>query len=182
MRDIRYLHELVEEVKRDMDRVHVPYNNDCPIKLNNRLNRSLGRCLYEQNWLGERHSYAIEIQTLYLQYGTEKELMNTICHELIHSANECAYSGHTGNWKKYTETMREYYPNKYNIRRTTIVSNQYANAKKEKQKISSYKYEAYCPKCGRTWKRKSKCRLITNPHRWRCKKCMVNLESRKLEE
>ena len=32
-----FLYELVEEVKKDMDQAHVPYNDECPIKLNNRL-------------------------------------------------------------------------------------------------------------------------------------------------
>ena len=173
-----YLYELVEEVKRDMDEVWIPYNDECPIKLNNRLSRTLGRCRYKRDYLGERYPYVIEIQTLYLEHGIEKEIKSTICHELIHSASDCLFSGHTGNWKRYAEIMEKCYPNKYIIKRTTTVSNQYANAAKEKQKVSVYKYEAYCPKCGATWKRKSKCELITNPHRWRCRRCGVNLESR----
>lgn len=176
-----FLYELVEKVKKDMDQAHVPYNDECPIKLNDRLSRALGRCRYKRNYLDERRPYVIEIQTLYLEHGTEQELMSTICHELIHSASDCVYSGHTGNWKRYAEIMEKCYPNKYIIKRLTTVGNQYANAKKEKQKDSSYKYEAYCPKCGASWKRKSKCRLIEFPMLYKCGECKVNLESRKLE-
>lgn len=174
-----FLYELVEEVKKDMDQAHVPYNDECPIKLNNRLSRSLGRCRYKIDGNGIKYAYVIEIQKLYFQYAEEQELKDTICHELIHSAADCVYSGHTGSWKRYAELMEKNSKGKYTIERTSSSSEQYREAFYASKK-ASFKYEVYCPECGTIWRRRKKSKLIEFPYLFACGGCGTKLKSRKI--
>ncbi len=99
MRSICELDRLIKEVKFDMEAIGVPFNEECPIELNNKLSRALGRCKYRRDWNGSMYAYVIEINEMYFESATDNELKSTICHELIHSAKRCVNCGHKGFWK-----------------------------------------------------------------------------------
>ncbi len=176
MRSICELDRLIKEVKFDMEAIGVPFNEECPIELNNKLSRALGRCKYRRDWNGSMYAYVIEINEMYFESATDNELKSTICHELIHSAKRCVNCGHKGFWKRYSERMEVNYPDKYIIKRTTY-SKQYTEALRKK-KENSYKYEVYCPKCGATCRRKSKCKLVQHPEYYSCGRCNTDLKVR----
>lgn len=176
MRTIDELNKLIEEVKLDMINAGVPFNDNCPISLNRRLSRALGKCKYKKNLTGHVYAFSIEINELYFECAKENDLKNTICHELIHSAPECVYCRHRGLWKEYCKVMEDNYPNKYIIRRTTY-SKEYVEELRKKE-VNPYKYEVYCPKCGATWRRKSKCKLIQHPNYYSCGRCNTDLKVR----
>lgn len=176
MRNVCELNRLIEEVKVDMKLADIPFNNNCPIELNSRLSRALGRCKYRRGWDGCRHAYVIEINEMYFENATDNELKSTICHELIHSAKQCVGCGHRGLWKRYSERMEVNYPDKYIIKRTRY-SKQYTEALRNKRE-NLYKYEVYCPECGATWRRKTKCKLVQHPNYYKCGRCNTDLRVR----
>lgn len=178
MRSVCELDRLIKEVKFDMEVVGVSFNEECPIKLNNKLSRALGRCKYRRDWNGSMYAYVIEINEMYFESATDNELKSTICHELIHSCDKCINTQchHKGLWKVYARRMEVNYPNKYLIKRITC-SKQYNEALRKK-KENSYKYEVYCPKCGATWRRKSKCKLVQHPNYYSCGRCNADLKVR----
>lgn len=180
MREVSDLDRLVEEVKVDMEVAGIPFDDDCHIKLNSRLSRALGKCKYRRSWDGSMCAYVIEINKMYFENATDNELKSTICHELIHSAKQCIGCGHKGLWKRYTERMEENYPDKYIIKRTTY-SEQYVETLRKK-KENLYKYEVYCPECGTTWRRKTKCKLVQHPNYYSCGKCNTSLKVRVVGE
>lgn len=48
----------------------------------------------------------------------------------------------------------------------------------EKKQENLYKYEVYCPVCGATWRRKSKCKLVRDSDLYYCKRCDAVLKVR----
>lgn len=54
-----------------------------PVKINNRLSRSLGRFVYNAR---EELPVSIEFAGFYLENGTEEQIISTIKHECIHYA------------------------------------------------------------------------------------------------
>lgn len=47
---------------------------------------------------------------------------------------------------------------------------------------SDYKYEIYCPKCGRVfWRYYRKCMNVDYPEFYKCRQCQENLKSRKIQ-
>ena len=157
-RNAACLLQLTKEVKEDMRKYHIPYV-DMEFQLNSRLSSSLGRCIYKN-----KKVIRLELQTYFFLHGNESDIRNTICHELIHSSTLC---GHTGLWAQYAHQMNQH---GYDIHRTSSIQ----------LHPQVYKYEAYCPICGQSWKRKTKSELIVHPQKWRCRQCRVPLKSRKL--
>lgn len=58
-------------------------NIDIPIKINNRLKRSMGRLIINGM---SRHPESIELAGFLLEYGTNSVIVDTLKHELIHYA------------------------------------------------------------------------------------------------
>lgn len=48
----------------------------------------------------------------------------------------------------------------------------------DRKQESLYKYEVYCPVCGATWKRKTRCKLVRDSDLFYCKRCEVELKVR----
>ena len=155
-RNQEYLKHLTEIVKADMEKYHVPYV-DVDFFLNPRLSSSLGRCIYK-----EKTVVRLELQSKFFLLGNESDIKNTICHELIHSSTLC---GHTGLWLQYAKIMNKH---GYDIHRTSRVDIH----------PQIYKYEVYCPKCGKTWKRKTLSKAVKFPYTYQCPVCKIPLKSR----
>lgn len=112
------LQKTVDEVKKDMDEVGVPYNPDIPIFISERYSRALGKCYY-QTRDNKRIATKIGISKEIIDYGDWDLIRNVICHELIHSADDCVYCYHGGVWKVYADKMNRY--KNYHISRITHV-------------------------------------------------------------
>lgn len=112
------LEKTANEVKKDMDELGIPYNHDVPIFISERYSRALGKCYYQMKD-NKRVAYKIGISKELVDYGDADLLRNTICHELIHSADDCVYGGHGGMWKVYADKMNRY--KNYHISRITHV-------------------------------------------------------------
>ena len=160
------LDQLVKEVKQDMKKWNVPYTN-IPITLNSRLSKSLGRCKFKNG-----QAYEIDIQKQYFLTGNREDVKNTICHELIHSAKECATCKHKGMWAHYANIMNKH---GYNIQ---IFSNPEYEHKKTMTDL--FYFEVYCPKCKKSTIRKRASKMVEHPELWMCANCHVPLKSRRV--
>lgn len=59
-----------------------------------------------------------------------------------------------------------------------MTQRQLAELSGESKQESLYKYEVYCPVCGATWKRKTRCKLVRDSDLFYCKRCEVELKVR----
>lgn len=98
--------------------------------------------------------------------------INTICHELAHIASP-RRSGHNQIWKQNFRKLGI----PFGLDRFERCSgSEEIGLEIPKQ----YKYEAYCPKCGSSWKRQKRTELIQNPEHYTCGKCNTELKSRNI--
>ena len=112
----------------------------------------------------------VGLNEVYLQDPTKA--VNTICHELAHIASP-RREHHGYVWKSNFEKLGVRFGLQTFER---CSSSEYVGLEMPKQ----YKYEAYCPRCGTSWKRQKMVRLIQVPERYRCPTCAVGLKSRKI--
>lgn len=114
----------------------------------------------------------VGLNMVYLQ--DVNKAINTICHELAHVSNTLSGgSGHDYAWKlKFEKLGRQFELSRF----------ERCSSADEigLQMPKNYKYEAYCPKCGRSWKRQKMVRLIQHPEFYRCTNCHSELKSRKI--
>ena len=112
----------------------------------------------------------IGLNAVYLQDPTKA--ISTICHELAHIASP--KKEHHGNvWKRNFAKIGVYFGLD---RFERCSSSKDVGLEIPKQ----YKYEAYCPHCGSSWKRQKMVKLIQEPERYRCPTCQVGLKSRNI--
>lgn len=111
--------------------VHIPVGID----INNRLSRSLGRCIRK------RGVYRIEANLTFLKIAAPQNVHNMIMHECIHCVEGCF--NHGAKWKSVAAKVMNLYP-QYNISRCTYNKN-YNEVRME---FSLYKYEIICENCG----------------------------------
>ena len=119
----------------------------------------------------EKYGYKpyVGLNGVYLQ--DPAKAINTICHELAHIASP--RGEHHGNvWRNNFANIGVYFGLNHFER---CSSSKYIGLEIPKQ----YKYEAYCPKCGMSWKRQKLVRLIQEPGKYCCPTCKVGLKSRK---
>ena len=125
----------------------------------------LGRC---RNHGGNR--YTIYLNKHHVDISEEKDILNTVMHELIHSLDNCMC--HTGRWKSVANIVNRAYG--YNITRTESDDEAY-NAYYTATKLQRAKYEIKCNCCGATamYQRKSKAVTDISQHRgtYYCNKC-----------
>lgn len=152
---MRDLQKLVEEVKSDMKKTGVPYNNNFSVCLRDK-GSSNGMCYYDL----ER----IDINKGLFEYGDIKGVKTTICHELIHSA--------LGYDEKHGKLFRHYARRMGKLGYDIHTTNHY-----EWDRRKAYKYVLYCPNCGLQWGYKTKCDRIKNPGKYMCARCFSNLKS-----
>lgn len=151
---MRDLQKLVEEVKSDMKKMGVPYNNNFSVCLKTMGDN--GMCYHDL----ER----IDINKGLFEYGDIKDVKTVICHELIHSA--LGFDEHHGNvFQCYARRMDE-------LGYTIHTKNHY---KWDRRK--AFKYVLYCPNCGLQWGYKTKCNRIKNPYLYKCGRCDTTLKS-----
>lgn len=111
----------------------------------------------------------VGLNEIYLQEPTKA--VCTICHEIAHIANPRA--NHNKVWKRAFEKLGTCFGLECFERCST---SEQVGLKLPKH----YKYEAYCPKCGASWKREKMGKLIQKPERYTCPHCGSSLKSREL--
>jgi len=100
--------------------------------------RRLGQCVEKRY---------INISRWLLEIGTDKEIKNTIIHEILHTFDDTI--GHGIVWQRYARLVNNY--GVYNIKTTANIHNIMNNnniSSDEEKAILGYKYEITCKKCG----------------------------------
>ena len=152
---MRDLQKLVEEVKSDMKKMGVPYNDNFSVCLRDKGSNN-GMCYHDL----ER----IDINKGLFEYGDIKNVKTVICHELIHSA--LGFNEHHGDVFQYCSRRMD------ELGYTIHTRDHF-----EWDRRKAYKYVLYCPNCGLQWGYKTKCDRIKNPSKYMCPRCFSDLKS-----
>lgn len=104
--------------------------------------------------LRKNDEYTIKISEIAFQLG-EKEVINTLIHELLHTVEGCFNHGY--KWQNYAYKINRLY--NLNIARTSSG---------EGLQID-YKYEIQCQECKNIIGRHKKSKVIEQPENYRCK-------------
>ena len=147
------LAKAIQEVKEQGIK---PGNIDPTLYVSNAA-KEFGRCTHTGS------NFEIRISK-YIMNNPEKDLMQTIVHEVLHSVAGCM--NHGPQWKKVADIMNE--AKGYNISRLTSISA--ANLTKEHQAVLT-KYVVACTDCGNKIYRQRKSKLINYPELYTCGAC-----------
>lgn len=140
------LMRLSKECINELDSIsEIPTIHDYSIsfEINYKAKKRLGQCVNEG--LNYR---TINISSWLLEHFSDKDIKNTIMHELLHCYKEC--KGHDYMWQKYAGICNKKLG--YHITRLANVkemcNNNGINAE-EYIEMKGYKYEITCKKCGK---------------------------------
>ena len=136
------------------------------VVINNRAQKRLGACRKTVDLSG-RESYTIEISGIALKCG-EKEIMEIIIHELLHTCPECL--NHGKKWKEYASKVHKM--TGYRITSTASYENLGIDVPETSPRTV---YRIKCRNCGYIYVRKKICPLVKNPGKYRCGKCGSSL-------
>lgn len=166
------LQKLARSIVSDMRSLGLNPGRISCIGYNNRLTRTAGRCISKR--IADT-DYVIEISALLK--GKPDALRDVMCHELIHTCPGCNNHG-----KQFQAAARIMSWKDYDV--TTTFSPQRAEEEQidlPPVRSQPYKYAAVCQSCGKIFKRKRICRLITHPEDYRCQ-CGGKLKAYKYSE
>ena len=152
------LAKAIQEVKEQGIK---PGNIDPTLYVSNAA-KEFGRCTHTGS------NFEIRISK-YIMNNPEKDLMQTIVHEVLHSVPGCM--NHGAQWKKAAEIMNK--AKGYDISRLTSTSA--ANLTKEHQAVLT-RYVVACADCGNEIYRQRKSKLINYPELYTCGVCGGELE------
>lgn len=146
------LQSIYKYVKRDFDRLNIPYTRDVPIVINSRAKRRQGCCKKKDG------KFIIEISEFVLDYPVD-EIKNVVAHEIIHTCYGCF--NHQKRFKAYGEKLKAL---SYKVTTT------YKGEEKTPAELDA-RYMAVCQGCGEVIYRIKRSPLITHPQKYRCAKC-----------
>ena len=140
-------------------------NNNYQIQLNNRYKAVLGSLEYSNE---NKHNFTIQLNKLYCDNCAEKEILNTIMHEVIHSLKGCM--NHGPKWKQIANKINDLYG--YTVSRTAS----YSDYTKVYEKYRNNKYLLVCNNCKYEWhyKKQTKLRKLLiskKPYFYTCPYC-----------
>lgn len=133
-----------------LDAIGIKYGNVTSVTVNNKLRRAWGRCIIHIANYNEPAQFTIEISRELVDTDSSDDgLMNTMLHELLHSA---AWAHHHGGlWLEYAEKVRKAYG--YNIKQYSSEEDmgmtEYMKQKRAEETAAriSKRYQVYCPEC-----------------------------------
>lgn len=114
-------------------------------KLNKRIDYTISNAKSRLGQCCEKKH--INISKWLLEVGTDKEIKNTIIHELLHTFDDTI--GHKEKWKMYARKVNSY--GVYNITRTTSISKIMKHNgvdEEEMHDMLNQRYEITCLGCG----------------------------------
>ena len=106
---------------------------DINYTINYRAKKRFGQCCGKKD---------INISSWLLEIGTDKDIKNTIIHEILHTFEDTV--GHKEKWKYYANYVND--RTDYNIERTGSIYETYYNAKIIFREKEVYNYKITCKK------------------------------------
>lgn len=146
-------------------KIPISKNINPEIAINKRAKSRFGACKKTDK------GYLIEVSESILGLDVDR-IKNVLAHEILHTCPGCY--NHGKRWKAYASKLNVAYG--YNIKTTT--SYEEMGLHKPEKRIQ-YKYKIQCQKCGKTFYRQKRSKLITHIQNYRCTcggqlKCFVN--------
>ena len=111
----------------------------------------------------------MRINVAYAERTDDKDLYNTVVHELIHAIPNAIGDGHGSIFKQYAKIVGDH----LGITITRTSDNKSIELPSSKEE---YKYKVFCEGCGQTVKRKRKSKLITQVNNYKCGVCGSNFQ------
>lgn len=138
---LQKLNRLAKESEQELASIGLgdKIKKDISYTINYRAKKRFGQCCNKRD---------INISSWLLEVGTDKDIKDTIIHEILHTFNDTR--GHDVKWKYYAEYVNS--KTDYNIDRLGSKYQVYNHANKiPPQEHKHYKWEITCTKCGRVW-------------------------------
>ena len=161
---MKNLYELLREAKEKCSAVGIPYGKITNIKLNNRLSKCWGRCLtknHKEFWIEINGKYASD------EFSTNENIVEVICHEIIHTCEGCWNHGY--QFMQYGKLLTAAYG--------IVVSTTDSAENRTIDKIAWETSKKYAVKCNcRTIYKDRMCDIIRYPHIYECNKCKGKFE------
>lgn len=164
MKTYRELVRLYEECKSELDSIGVEYGNVEDLKINTRAESFWGRCRKRPNG-----TYQIEVTKRLLECENDKDIKDTLIHELLHTCKNCMK--HTGEWKVEAAKVNRLLG--YNIKRTSS-SSEKGLEPRQKMEIR-YILKCNNQSCGHEYKHSRRTKSVNNPSAYRCVICRGDL-------
>lgn len=157
------LNELYAKSLQMVKNVNIPCSNDITGVTINRRAKSRWECCRRNRSDG---TFKIEITELLLDGKHNDSAINTMIHEILHTADGC--KGHNNVWKHYANIIK----NQYDIEIKTRSS---AEEKGVTRQVKA-KYIIKCEKCGQKIYRERQSKLIKHIDAYKCGICGGDLE------
>lgn len=144
---------------RMLKKINIPISDSINPRIKfNSSSTAYGQCSYNRS----SNTYLIRISQ-YTLGSSQKSIMNTILHELLHTCKNCM--NHGPLWKEYASMV--YYHYGYDIKRCNgdKTSEDRANLRKG-IKIN---HKLRCDKCGQVFMRTKSSALVLHPERFHCR-------------
>lgn len=162
---MKNLQVYTNKVMRMLDDISIPYTKPMSVSVNKRITRSWGQTRRIIGYNGTYY-YEIKVNSILVDDEVpERELIDTLAHELIHTCNGCFDHGET--WKMYAYKFNKAYG--YNVSRVKSGDEIAAQKLKERRERNSYKVT--CEKCGYEWHYQRWCKVTANPSNYHHKEC-----------
>lgn len=167
------LYNLYEEVMENAQALGYWKEPTVPPLFTRKCTRSFGSCFdKEVNGVAE---IAIVLNEMLLDYSDD-QIRAVIVHEVAHAI--CLKHNHDNVWKRTANTLGKKWG--YKVERHCKDSELNEAIFKLKDERRPYKYELYCPVCGKTYKYRRMCEAVRHPDKYWCRKDKVSLRSRKI--
>lgn len=165
--------QVIAELKRVCAYANVPL--DVPVSVNSRLTTTLGRV----KCLGAAPS-AIEFSKIFLEQATYFEIIQVIRHEAAHYI-AIVRSGEFHGHDEYFRAVCAEIGCEYDRAVAPLESVIKREKKAVKRIPTPFKYEVYCPCCGKVVdKKKRMCKMLKEIEWYECPECYCGLDWREL--
>jgi len=155
------LNVLLEECLAELAAIGIrPCGRILGVKENKRAKKRLGCCRQMKG--GTSPEFELELSVM-LQDAEEKTLKEVMIHEILHTCRGCL--NHGSKWKELAARTKKAYG--YSIARTADFEKLGIEAGEEGQK----RYRIRCTRCGNTFYRIRKSRVVQHPEYYRCARC-----------
>lgn len=151
------LQKYVAECEADLKSIGIKQGVVKEWVVNTRVSSWLGQCKKLKDG-----TFRISIiESLLFDDVNDRELKNTIMHELLHTVE--GSMKHTGRWLLNAQSVNKRLP-QYRIERVS-------DFPQSKQNAEKYPYAVKCVNCGKIYYRTKMTSIISNPERYSCGAC-----------
>ena len=158
------LTEAFEIATEMLDYLGIEYGDIEQIEVNTRSKRRWGQCQY--NRVTGKFKISVSSRLLGDDENSEKGLLNTVIHEMLHTCEGCL--NHGNEWQRLASIVNAEF--NLGIKR--------CNSAEEKGVEDDYvyqrmpiKYQLKCPACGHIYTRRKMCYPVQHPEKCGCTLC-----------